>query len=237
MAKPAVRLQVVEVAVLAALAALVVRAAQVQLFQGRRWSAEATAQRTEPIVLAARRGALTDRHGTPIALTQETYHVGVAPNELRNAASDADLIARQLRRSSRQVRQALTKRYAWFAGPFSSRDVAPLRALRGVHLEPVLNRFYPALAFARTVVGRVGVDGAGATGLEKTLDSLLAGRPGSAVVVKDRAGREYASPARVTAEPVPGHDVILTLDAELQEIAQRALDDALRRMDADGGDV
>jgi cell division protein FtsI (penicillin-binding protein 3) len=57
------------------------------------------------------------------------------------------------------------------------------------------------------------------------------------VVLKDRAGREYESPARVIATPVPGLDVVLTLDAELQEIAQRALDDALRRMDADGGDV
>src|SRR2546428_6702367 len=73
--------------------------------------------------------------------------------------------------------------------------------------------------------------------MEKTLDSLLAGRSGSAVVLKDRAGREYESPARVIAQPVAGHDVVLTLDAELQEIAQRALDDALRRMDADGGDV
>src|SRR3989442_2093449 len=73
--------------------------------------------------------------------------------------------------------------------------------------------------------------------MEKTLDSLLAGRPGSAVVLKDRAGREYESPARVIAQPVAGHDVVLTLDAELQEIAQRALDDALRRMDADGGGV
>ncbi len=56
-------------------------------------------------------------------------------------------------------------------------------------------------------------------------------------MLKDRAGREYESPARVIAPPVPGLDVVLTLDAELQEIAQRALDDALRRMDADGGDV
>src|SRR5438552_886248 len=73
--------------------------------------------------------------------------------------------------------------------------------------------------------------------MEKTLDSLLAGRSGSAVVLKDRAGREYESPARVIAQPVAGYDVELTLDAELQEIAQRAPDAALRRMDADGGDV
>ena len=237
MAKPAVRLRVVEHGVFVALALLAVRAAQVQLLEGRRWAEEAQAQRTERIVLQARRGTLSDRHGTPLALTQETYHVGVAPNELRDPVKDGAVIARQLGLSARAWQQALRRRYAYFAGPFSALEVQPLRSTRGVHLEAVVNRFYPAPQLARATIGRVGDDGYGASGMEKTLDSLLAGRPGSAVVLKDRAGREYESPARVIAEPVAGHDVVLTLDAELQEIAQRALDDALRRMDADGGDV
>jgi len=236
MAKPAVRLEFVERGVFAVLALLVVRAAQVQLLEGRRWAEAAQAQRTERIVLQARRGTLSDRHGTPLALTQETYHVGVAPNELRDAARDGALIARQLGLTGRW-QEALRRRYAYFAGPFSALEVRPLRGVRGVHLEPVVNRFYPAPELARATIGRVGDDGYGASGMEKTLDSLLAGRSGSAVVLKDRAGREYESPARVIAQPVAGHDVVLTLDAELQEIAQRALDDALRRMDADGGDV
>jgi cell division protein FtsI (penicillin-binding protein 3) len=237
MAKPAVRLQVVEMAMLLGFVLLAGRAAQVQLVQGRRWSEEAQAQRTERIVLAARRGSLVDRHGTPLALTQETYHVGVAPNELRDPAADGALISQQLRLSPAAWAQALRKRYAYFAGPFSALEVQALRGVRGVHLEPLLNRFYPAPELARATIGRVGDDGAGASGLEKTLDSLLAGRPGAAVVLKDRAGREYESPARVIAQPEAGLDVELTLDAELQEIGQRALDDALRRMDADGGDV
>src|SRR2546422_7655 len=237
MAKSAVRLQVVQVGVFAAMALLAVRAAQVQLLEGRRWAEEAQAQRTERIVLQARRGTLSDRHGTPLALTQETYHVGVAPNELRDPGGDGAVIARQLGLSATAWQQALRKRYAYFAGPFSAPEVQPLRGVRGVHLEPVVNRFYPAPELARATIGRVAEDGYGASGLEKTLDSLLAGRPGSAVVLKDRAGREYESPARGIAQPVAGHDVVLTLDAELQEIAQRALDDALRRMDADGGDV
>ena len=237
MAKPAVRLEFVERGVFVALALLVVRAAQVQLLEGRRWAEAAQAQRTERIVLQARRGTLSDRHGTPLALTQETYHVGVAPNELRDAARDGALIARQLGLTARGSQDALHKRYAYFAGPFSALEVRPLRSVRGVHLEAVVNRFYPAPELARATIGRVGDDGYGASGMEKTLDSLLAGRSGSAVVLKDRAGREYESPARVIAQPVAGHDVVLTLDAELQEIAQRALDDALRRMDADGGDV
>lgn len=232
MAKPLVRLRVVEIGLAVALAALLVRAGQVQLVEGRRHARAAAAQRTERVVLEARRGTLYDRHGTAIALTQETYHVGVAPNELRDPRRDAAAIARRLRIAPADMERALRRRYAWFAGPYTSLDVQPIRALRGVHLEPVLRRFYPSPEFARAVVGR-----AGGGGLERLLDSLLAGTPGAAVVLKDREGREYESPSRVIARPVAGHDVVLTLDAELQEIAQRALDDALDHMQAEGGDV
>jgi cell division protein FtsI (penicillin-binding protein 3) len=237
MARLAVRLSVVQVALFAVLALVVGRAAQVQVLQGRRWAAEAQAQRTEQIVLDAHRGSLFTRDGTAIAVTQETYHVGVAPNELRSPARDAARIARALGIAEREVTTRLRRRYAYFRGPFASSAIEPLRQIRGVHLEPVLRRFYPSPGFARPAVGRVDADGSGASGLEKMLDSLLAGRPGSAVVLKDRTGREYASPARVIAQPVRGHDVILTLDAELQDIAQRALEDEIRRLDADGGDV
>src|SRR5256885_6161243 len=151
MAKSAVRLQVVQVGVFAAMALLAVRAAQVQLLEGRRWAEEAQAQRTERIVLQARRGALTDRHGTPLALTQETYHVGVAANELRDPAKDAPRVARQLRLPTPEVQRGLRRRYAYFAGPYSTLDVQPLRPVRGVHLEPVLNRFHPAPDLARPV--------------------------------------------------------------------------------------
>src|SRR2546428_12626223 len=237
MAKLGVRLQVIQAAMFVGLVALIGRAAQVQLVQGKRWASEAQIQRTEHIVLSARRGALLDRYGTPLALTQETYHVGVAPNELRDPERDGATLARQLHLALPDVRQTLSRRYAYFAGPFSAIQVQPLRAMRGVHLEAVVNRFYPRPELAHAVIGRVGDEGRGASGLELALDSVLAGRPGAAVVLKDRAGREYESPARVIAQPVAGGDVVLTLHAELQDIAQRALDDALRRMDADGGDV
>lgn len=237
MARPAVRIQVVQWVLLLLLGALVARAAQVQVLEGERWAARAEARRTDRIVLPARRGTLYDRHGTPLAVTQETYHVGVARNELRRPSADWALIARRLGLTERAVRRARDRRYAYFAGPYTSVQIEPLRRVRGVHLEPVLNRFYPSVGLAQAMIGRLGDDGRGASGLERTLDSLLAGTPGAAVVLKDRAGRAYESPARLIAEPVVGHDVVLTLDGELQEIAQRALDEALRRMDAEGGDV
>lgn len=231
------RLQAVQVGAFVALALIVGRAAQVQLLQGRRWAAEASSKRTESITLEAHRGALYARDGTPLALSHETYHVGVAPNELRDRRRDPAVISSALGVLPTEVERALRRRYAYFAGPYTAVAVEPLRSMRGVHLEPVLNRFYPSPTFARAIIGRADVDGSGASGLERQLDSLLEGRPGAAVVLKDRAGREYASPARVIAEPTRGHDVVLTFDPELQDIAQRALDDGLARLAADGGDV
>jgi cell division protein FtsI (penicillin-binding protein 3) len=237
MAKPAVRLQALQVAILAGLAGVVLRAGQVQVLQGRRYAEEERAQRTERLTLDARRGGIYDRTGTAIALTQETYHVGIAPNELRDPARDAATIARALHLPAGTVLDQLRKRYLYYAGPYSALEVQRIRTVRGVHLEPVVNRFYPSPDFARAVVGRVGTDGHGASGLERNFDSLLAGKAGAAVVLKDRAGREYESPARLIAAPEPGSDVVLTLDAELQEIAERALHEAVRETDAAGGDV
>src|SRR6266513_492831 len=96
MARSAGRIRRVEFGLPVGLAWLVGRAAQVQILPGRRCAEEAQAQRTELIVLQARRGTLSDRHGTPLAVTQETYHVGIAPNELRDPVADGALIARQL---------------------------------------------------------------------------------------------------------------------------------------------
>jgi cell division protein FtsI (penicillin-binding protein 3) len=235
-AKPAVRLKALEVALLAGLGAVVLRAAQVQILQGGRYSEEARAQRTVRLTLEARRGGLFDRDGSAIALTQESYHVGVAPNELRDPARDAAAIAGALHLPAQDVRAALRKRYAYFGGPFSALEVQRIRGLRGVHLDAVLKRFYPSPSFAGAVVGRVSTDG-GTSGLERDFDSLLTGRAGAAVALKDRAGREYESPSRLIAAPVAGADVVLTLDAELQEIAQRSLGEAVRETDAAGGDV
>src|SRR5438093_13509735 len=165
MARPAVRMQVVEFGVLVSLALLVGRAAQVQILHGRRWAEEAQAQRTERIVLQARRGTLYDRHGTPLAVTQETYHVGIAPNELRDPVADGALISRRLGLTAPTSQQALRRRYAYFAGPYSALEVQSLRSVRAVHLESVPNRFYPEPAVARATIRRLGDGGFAASGV------------------------------------------------------------------------
>ena len=239
MAKPLARIAVVQFGFALSVAAILARAAQLQLVQGDRWAEQAQRQRTERVVLPARRGALYDRNGVPLAVSQEFYHIGIAPNELANPRSTGQLLSRQLGVSWSTLQQDLrSKRWIYFNGPFTATQVQRLRRLDGIHLTRDFQRFYPSRTLARPIIGGLSPDGpAGAAGLELSLDSILTGQPGEAVLLKDRAGRRYDSPARVIREPVPGDDVILTIDAELQEIAERGLEDALRAMKAAGGDV
>src|SRR5215213_5063497 len=90
------RIAVVQFAFVLGVAAILARAAQLQLFQGDRWAEQAQRQRTERAVLPARRGALYDRNGVPLAVSQEFYHVGLAPNELSDRWRTAQLLSRHL---------------------------------------------------------------------------------------------------------------------------------------------
>ncbi|HEX6434898.1 MAG TPA: penicillin-binding protein 2, partial [Gemmatimonadales bacterium] len=240
MAKPLIRISAIQFGFLLVILGILARAAQLQLVQGDRWAEQARRQRTERAILPARRGGLYDRNGIPLAISQEFYHVGIAPNELTDRRAAPRLIARQLGISwmalSRDIRAG--KRWIYFHGPFSASQVQPLRRMAGVHLSRTFQRFYPSRSLARPIIGGLSGDRpVGAAGLELSLDSILTGQPGEAVLLKDRAGRRYDSPARLIRDPVPGNDITLTLDAELQEIAERGLDDALTTMRAEGGDV
>jgi cell division protein FtsI (penicillin-binding protein 3) len=240
MAKPSARIAVVQFGFALGVLAIVARAAQLQLFQGPRWAEQAARQRTERAVLPAKRGGLYDRNGVPLALTQEFYHVGVAPNELVDPRSAGRQLARSLGIQSGTVWRDLRsgKRWIYYHGPYTATQVQPLRDLEGIHLSRDFQRFYPSRSLARPIIGGLSPDRpSGAAGLELSLDSILTGQPGEAVLLKDRAGRRYDSPARLIRDPVPGNDVVLTIDAELQEIAERGLDAAISSMQADGGDV
>src|SRR6476661_283348 len=239
MAKPAARIGAIQFGFAVGILAVLTRAAQLQIVEAERWEREAARQRTEKVVLPARRGALYDRNGIPLAITQEFYHVGVAPNELEDVRSAFVLLVHNLGVSAPALNREFQarKRWIYLHGPFNATQVQPLRAVRGVHLSGEYQRFYPSRDLARPIIGGLSPDGPGGGGLESALDSVLTGRPGEAVLLKDRAGQRYDSPNRKTRDPVPGNDVVLTLDAELQEIAERGLDDAIGQMKAEGGDV
>lgn len=240
MAKFETRLTVVQIGMGLALVAAVAQAGRLQLVKGPEFASQAERARTVREVLPARRGAIRDRNGVPLAITQEYYHIGIAPNEFIDPAAAVRLVARALQMDPARVRHDARSGRGWiyYHGPFTAAQVEPLRPVQGVHLEREYARFYPAQALARPIIGVFDADSAvGGSGLELVLDSILRGIPGEATVQKDRAGRRYDSPSRRLRAPIAGGDVYLTLDGELQDIAEQGLADALEALDADGGDI
>src|SRR5215204_4602344 len=210
MARPQIRIAVIQFAFALGVLGILARAAQLQIFQGDRWTEQAKRQRTERAVLPARRGALYDRNGVPLAVSQEFYHVGVAPNELSERRRMAQLLSRHLGVSRSALERDLRsgKRWLYFHGPYTASQVQPLRKLDGIHLTGDFQRSYPSRSLARPIIGGLSPEGPmGAAGLELSLDPILMGEPGEAVLLKGRAGRRYDSPARLIRKPVGGNDV------------------------------
>ena len=241
MAKPLARILALQLALGAGLLGVLCRAGYLQLVRGREFARHAAKVRTVAHDLDARRGAIYDRNGTPLAVSQPRFHMQIALNEvkdpervMRRLVGDLGLPADSVRRTFRRG----TPRYLWLQGPWTASQVEGLRRLPGVHLETVYSRAYPNTRLAGPILGALAPEGGhGLSGLERSLDSLLAGRPGLATDLRDASGSRYQSPGRVEREPVAGNDVVLTLDAELQGIAEQSLAASLRAFKAQGGDV
>lgn len=242
MAKPAARILALQVTLGAAGLLVLGRAAHLQLVRGGELAERARQERTRTREIEARRGTIYDRNGAQLAVTRTKYHVGLALDQVRDTAKVIARVARQVGIRPDSLRRAFRRsrtRWLYFHGPFTATQIEPIRRLRGVHTEEVFLRAYPEEGLARPIVGGLSPEGTrrGAAGLERHLDSLLAGTPGLTVDLKDRTGRRFESPGRRMREPRAGHDVILTLDAELQGIAEHGLSEALRAFDARAGDV
>lgn len=215
------------------------RAFQLQALEGEQWAAVARDQQQERRELPARRGGIFDRNGVPLALTHETFALAVAPGELLDRAVAARQLRRVLGLSAAAARRATRRDRRWVVlpGRFSADQFRALHGVRGLHWERRLERFYPRGPVAREVLGALGSDGGALGGIEQELDSVLRGTPGLAVLRRDARGSSEASAALPLQEPIPGADVVLTIDGELQEIAATALRSAIASTHAAGGDL
>ncbi len=238
MAKPAARLAFLQG--LLGLGAVVVlgRAFIVQVREHRHWTRRAEERDVRINEVPARRGSLFSRDGTTLAATFEAYHVSVAMNELRDTAQARQLLARALDIPEETVRRRFRQAYPYFDGPYDAAQVHEIRNLRGVHLTALRDREHPMGALAEPLLGRINrTTDRGIEGLEGGFDSLLAGTPGRERVLRDNLGHEVDIPGGTIREPVPGRDLVLTLDNGLQGVVEGALDDAVARYGARGGDV
>lgn len=226
-------------AVLAVFAvAILVKAAHVQLINGTSWRARAARQQTSERVVPAPRGDILDETHRLLAQSRDIVRLEIAPREvteprkLRAALSklhvESSVIARALDTSTK---------YLTVPGRFLAVDAASAMTLRGVHSSGSLDRSYAVSAGAQGILGHVDGDNKAVDGLELALDSILRGQPGAATIVRDSHGQGRESPIEPGTAPVKGNSVVLTINADLQEIAERALADAVSRMGAEGGDI
>lgn len=221
-------------------AALIVgRSVQLQGFEGDRWRAEAAAQQQTRVPVPARRGAIYDRDGVALALTRETFAVSVAPRELRDRGEAADRLVRALGMTRAEARRATDPRRAWavIPGRFSVEQNRKLGELRGVYVDRKLERFYPQGDVGREVLGGMSGDGRALGGIEQAMDARLRGADGFEVLRKDALGRREATLSLPAVPPRDGGDVVLTIDFDLQEIADAALEEQIRVTNASGGDL
>jgi cell division protein FtsI (penicillin-binding protein 3) len=238
MAKPAARILVLEAMLGAATLLVLGRSFQVQVLQHATWHARASKRRSGDWVVAPRRGRILDRHGHPLAVTGEQYRVSIALDQVRDTASLRTHLIRDLDIPAARVDAAFRNAYPYFNGPFSAEAIEPIRAIRGVSLQVVYRRIYPMETLADRILGRLDDNGtSGIEGMEKALDTLLQGRPGKTHYFVDAKGNRLEAPGPPEIPPVAGDDVYLTIDANLQAIAEGALRHAIDTSRARGGDV
>jgi cell division protein FtsI (penicillin-binding protein 3) len=218
--------------------ALVGRAGQVQLWQGRSWAERAARQHVAAADVPAPRGDILDATGLPLVQSRELVRLSVAPREVKDRRALVTALARAGVPAAWTARAADVKR-AWVAipGRYLPTDVGPAVAMRGVYAQPMGERVAVASDGMRRIVGRMNGEGEPVDGIELALDSVLQGVKGASAVVRDARGRSFESPAAPGVAARAGNTVVLTINHSLQDIADRALADAAARMGAEGGDI
>lgn len=232
------RIGIVHASLALLMLAVIGKAAHVQLVQGRAWSKVAQRQHFTAKAVPAPRGLILDAGGRTLATSRDLVRLEVAPAEVRDRRKlRSALVAAGVDQPT--AARAADKRRQWVAVPgrFVAEDVAPITAMRGVYTTPVSDRAYATSPGLRALLGGVDGNGRGVDGLELAMDSVLRGTAGASHLVRDVRGRSFASPTQPGQAARQGHTVTLTINHELQEIAERTLADAVARMGAEGGDI
>jgi cell division protein FtsI (penicillin-binding protein 3) len=214
-----------------------VRSAQIQVLQGSAWQEMASSQHQADESLPAPRGTIRDREGMPLSVARERAMIHIAPREVRNADALASELVESLGVSGARASYLVSAGNGWnAAGLYPPTVQDRLRGTPGVHIDRVFERYYPHGDLARGVLGVV-IEDEGRGGVERIFEEWLSGAPGRQVVPRDNVGAPIPGEQVTVEHPRAGGEIVLTLDMDLQEIAQEALLEAIEEHEAQGGDV
>jgi cell division protein FtsI (penicillin-binding protein 3) len=195
-------------------------------------------QQQHTVKLAPERGTIFDRQRQPLAMSRWAESIFAAPVEIPDREMVAHLLAPILGLDAEQLLGRLNthRSFCFVKRKVSDQEAQRVRSLnlRGIYLHKEPQRAYPKGALAAAVLGYVGMDDNGLEGLEYALDGDIKGRPGMVMLVDDARRHAFRSTER---PGLPGKNVVLTLDENIELFAEKALADAVEESHAAGGVV
>jgi cell division protein FtsI/penicillin-binding protein 2 len=194
--------------------------------KGSSLATAATSQQVTSTKLPAERGSIVDRKGNPLAVSEPASDVSATPYLVKDPVKAAEKLAPALGQTPEQLVRKLARKDTGFV--YLARDIPADRAakvqklnLTGIDLAPGHLRFYPRQTLAAQLLGSVGTDGHGLSGIEYARDELLTGRDGERRLVKDALGQSIN--VRDTKPAKSGARLELTIDAAIQNDVEQVL--------------
>ncbi|WP_424768286.1 stage V sporulation protein D [Paenibacillus sp. sgz302251] len=235
------RLFIILILACAVFAALGLKLAYVQLWQGEELAEKAEDSWRRNIPYMAKRGEIVDRNGVQLAYNVTSPTVWAIPVQIKDPQTTASRLAPLLNMTEETVLTKLkTKAMIVKLGP-GGRKISIEKAgeIRDLGLDGIVvaednKRFYPYGNLAAHVLGFTGIDNQGLTGIEAKYDKELSGIGGSVSFLSDAAGRTMPNSSDTYVEPKDGLTMQLTLDKQIQTVMERELDQAMTKLQPDG---
>jgi cell division protein FtsI (penicillin-binding protein 3) len=228
---------------------IVFRLFWLQVVRHKEFVERAGKQQQSTFEVAPRRGVLYDRNLHELAMTVQVDSIFAVPTEISDKQAAAHALAAivhvdpdDAQTTEEQIASRLETghSFAWVARRVTAeasarvRDLIKTQGLKGIYFQKEFERFYPDNQIAAQVLGYVGVDDNGLGGLEQKFEPQLHGVSGRMYTALDARRHVLGSSER---EPEPGRNLVLTIDENIQFLAERALDHAMDRTHADNGTV
>src|SRR5580700_5512772 len=209
-----------------------------QIFRYGSFIKQAEHQQQREIPLSAKRGVIYDRAGHELAMSVLVDSAFAVPTEVKDLPTTISLITRITGEDHNVVLADCRahKTFCWVARKADDETIERIKSLnlQGVHFQKEPKRFYPARDLAAQVIGSVGMEDSGQSGIEHAFDDELRGRAGKMFISVD-ARRQWFSD--VEKQPEPGENLVLTIDKNIQYIAEKELDQAIHDTQAIAGTV
>jgi cell division protein FtsI (penicillin-binding protein 3) len=214
------------------------RLVYLQIFRYGSFVKQAEHQQQRAIPLSPKRGVIYDRAGRELAMSVLVDSAFAVPTEVKDLPTAISLITRITGEDHNVVLADCRshKTFCWVARKADDETIERIQSLhlQGIHFQKEPKRFYPARDLAAQVVGTVGMEDSGQSGIEHAFDDELRGRAGKMFISVD-ARRQWFSD--VEKQPEQGQGVVLTVDKNIQYIAEKELDQAIHDTQAIAGTV